>query len=730
GKPVSTTPVTANVQVVNDGSSNPTWACFPLVEPVTGKVALIDRRSCEFGEKALNAQKAGAVACIICNYQEGTISMGPGAMGGQVTIPVVMMQKSDCDLLRQYAGPGGLNVSIGLDATVSGPNYLDGDFDNGIIAHEYGHGISNRLTGFNASCLGNAEQMGEGWSDFFTLVTTVRPSDKGADRQGVGTFVLSQANDGTGIRRYPYSTNMSINPVTYSTVAENTEIHALGEVWTAMLWDLYWAMADRYGFDANLNNTSSGNGRALQLVMDGMKLQPCNPGFQDGRNAILMADKIRYGGADTCLISSVFARRGLGYSANQGLATNASDGIEDFDPIPYCVKNLKISKTTSNPTITAGEEVNFSIKVSNHKDETAAAVRVTDELPAGLTFISASDGGKLENGYIVWELGDMPTLSTKTLTYKAKSASNIGCDVYYNDDMEVPDDWYASFVKGSQVFELQSGVVKTGTQAWLGQGASSVTEFLLEGQVPFTVQGSRPHLRFWHQYNTEIGVDAGFLEVQQEGIAGWTALTASSSVRHPYAAKIPYSTFALPFLSGFSGNSKGWVQSYFDLSAYAGKKIAIRFHFGTNADGASSGALIAKWYIDDVEQVDLVNFDGQACVTYQGGSPACARAPERGVIVNRGTSATDDPSQPTLPIHVQPNPASDLLNITLGEAASGAVQVTLLSAEGRQVATLQREQYATAQVLSMDVSRVPAGMYWVRVQTASGVGVEKVVVKR
>ncbi|HNG90861.1 MAG TPA: T9SS type A sorting domain-containing protein, partial [Saprospiraceae bacterium] len=137
-----------------------------------------------------------------------------------------------------------------------------------------------------------------------------------------------------------------------------------------------------------------------------------------------------------------------------------------------------------------------------------------------------------------------------------------------------------------------------------------------------------------------------------------------------------------------------------------------------------------KWYIDDVEQVDLVNFDGQACVTYQGGSPACARAPERGVIVNRGTSATDDPSQPTLPIHVQPNPASDLLNITLGEAASGAVQVTLLSAEGRQVATLQREQYATAQVLSMDVSRVPAGMYWVRVQTASGVGVEKVVVKR
>ena len=39
----------------------------------------------------------------------------------------------------------------------------DGDLDNGIIIHEYAHGISNRLTGgpSNSSCLGNAEQGGK-----------------------------------------------------------------------------------------------------------------------------------------------------------------------------------------------------------------------------------------------------------------------------------------------------------------------------------------------------------------------------------------------------------------------------------------------------------------------------------------------------------------------------------------------------------------------------------------
>jgi extracellular elastinolytic metalloproteinase len=65
----------------------------------------------------------------------------------------------------------------------------DGDLDNGIIIHEYGHGISNRLTGGPgaAGCLGNQEQAGEGWSDYFAVLMTMQPGDTGAQRRGVGT---------------------------------------------------------------------------------------------------------------------------------------------------------------------------------------------------------------------------------------------------------------------------------------------------------------------------------------------------------------------------------------------------------------------------------------------------------------------------------------------------------------------------------------------------------------
>ena len=63
-------------------------------------------------------------------------------------------------------------------------------------------------------------------------------------------------------------------------------------------------------------------------------------GFLDGRDAILLADKMDYNSVDTCLIVSVFARRGMGVGASQGTTDNASDGVENFDPIPRCIKRL------------------------------------------------------------------------------------------------------------------------------------------------------------------------------------------------------------------------------------------------------------------------------------------------------------------------------------------------------------------------------------------------------
>ena len=288
GGTITTTPLTGDVVLAKDGVSNPlfTDACeaFTNAADMAGKIVMIDRGGCEFGSKTLRAQQAGAIAVIICNYEDATISMGGGDDGGQVTIPALMMQNTDCLNLRAFIDQGGLRMTFQAPAN-SGPSQVTGDFDNGIIAHEFGHGISNRLVAGpdNTGCLRTEEQMGEGWSDFFTLVTTVKPGDTGDMLRGIGNYASRRLSNGVGIRNQPYSTDFSVNNHTYDDIKlafltnpvtgeyAGPSVHGIGEVWCTMLWDMYWAFVDEYGFDEDLYYGTGGNNMAIQLVMDGMK---------------------------------------------------------------------------------------------------------------------------------------------------------------------------------------------------------------------------------------------------------------------------------------------------------------------------------------------------------------------------------------------------------------------------------------------------------------------------
>jgi len=215
----------------------------------------------------------------------------------------------------------------------------DSDLDNGVIAHEYGHGISNRLTGgpSAAGCLGNAEQMGEGWSDWCALITTIEPGDLGTDVRGIGTYSDGQPTSGVGIRPAPYSTDFQVNSYSYGSTNNTTGIsqpHGIGFVWCTMLWDLTWALIDMHGFDNDIYQGTGGNNIAMHLITNGMKMQACDPGFVDGRDAILAADQMLYNGEHQCLIWEVFANRGLGFSADQGDSDERDDQIAAFDLPP------------------------------------------------------------------------------------------------------------------------------------------------------------------------------------------------------------------------------------------------------------------------------------------------------------------------------------------------------------------------------------------------------------
>jgi hypothetical protein len=124
-----------------------------------------------------------------------------------------------------------------------------------------------------------------------------------------------------------------------------------------MLWDMTWDMIAKYGFSEDLYSGTKGNNMAMQLVMDGMKLQPCRPGFVDGRDAILLADRINYGGANQELIWKAFAKRGLGFSAKQGSSTSRFDQTEAFDlpPTYMCTAPLTVAAVATSSVFTGGD---------------------------------------------------------------------------------------------------------------------------------------------------------------------------------------------------------------------------------------------------------------------------------------------------------------------------------------------------------------------------------------
>ncbi|MFT5890822.1 MAG: hypothetical protein ACI9Y7_000920 [Dokdonia sp.] len=287
------------------------------------------------------------------NFQENNYSNG-GAGSDSVNAEV-QDGGSTCNA-NFFTLPDGTNARMQMYVCdFVDPGY-DGDYDNLVIVHEYAHGISSRLTGgaSNANALNNAEQMGEGWSDYYGYMLTMDATNFDADRN-VGTFLFGGTPaggiNGTGIRDAPYTgdrdvaganqfvhTSINILPGN-ATPNPNNAPHSWGQVWATFLYDLTQNLMDEYGFDADLYNGTGGNNISLSLVTEALKLQPASPGFVDGRDAILAADAALYDGANQCIIWETFANRGLGFSASQGSSNNRADNTNAFD-VPSITLNV------------------------------------------------------------------------------------------------------------------------------------------------------------------------------------------------------------------------------------------------------------------------------------------------------------------------------------------------------------------------------------------------------
>jgi len=231
----------------------------------------------------------------------------------------------------------------------TGPNPdRDGDFEMEVILHEYAHGLSQRLVGGGVGIDQlQSKGLGEGWSDFYGLALL---SQSGDDLDGVyargaySRYLLEPGfmeNYFFGARYFPYSTDMTKNPLTFNDLDPAQQdlpeevphhptqsgyggVHAYGTMWATTLWQARVNLINKHGF-------ATGNQLILRLVTDGLKLTPPNPNFVQARDAILQADQVANGGANLPELWKAFAKRGLGRDATSPGSSTTAGVVENFD---------------------------------------------------------------------------------------------------------------------------------------------------------------------------------------------------------------------------------------------------------------------------------------------------------------------------------------------------------------------------------------------------------------
>lgn len=326
--------ISGNLALVADGTAPTTDACEAITNgsALAGKIVVIDRGSCTFESKVKKAEEKGAIGVVIVNNVAGPpVGMGADSeLTEGATIPSMMVSMDDGSTIKSSLS--GQTVSVHMQRA-SGVD-LDGTVDQGIIAHEFFHYVSNRLIG-NGSGLSNNQgrSMGEGWSDFNAMMLQVRAEDaevpgneRYAGTYSMGFYAVPDVY--FGIRRAPYSTDLAYNSMTFKHIengvalptngtpyafgqdgANNAEVHNAGEIWALMLWEGYTNLLKQPTYSFTQARTLM-----QKYLIEGLKMTPNSPTFTEARDAILAAAYAN-DPKDFFALARGFAKRGMGETA-------------------------------------------------------------------------------------------------------------------------------------------------------------------------------------------------------------------------------------------------------------------------------------------------------------------------------------------------------------------------------------------------------------------------------
>jgi len=332
---------------LGDGTGSTSDGCEPAINDIRGKIALIDRGLCALVDKVELADLAGAVGAIVINKFDGPPVWMYGSDPG-IGIGSLMVTQSDGAALK--SGLGAPEVAS-VERKLSIP--IDGALDPSVVAHEYFHYVSTRLVNDSVGLLnGQGYALGEGWSDFAAMLLQVREEDRlvagnAAYARPYSIATYASPDPYFGLRRAPYSTDFSVNPLTFRFIEDDVPLpldvifgygqtgvinfapHEAGEIWTLALWECYAALLNDGRFDFE-----TARRRMQDYVIAALKITPRTPTYLEARDALLAVARAT-DNDDAVLFGAAFARRGMGLHAvaPDRWSTDGSGVIEDFTPI-------------------------------------------------------------------------------------------------------------------------------------------------------------------------------------------------------------------------------------------------------------------------------------------------------------------------------------------------------------------------------------------------------------
>ena len=475
-------------------------------------------------------------------------------------------------------------------------------------------------------------------------------------------------------------------------------------------------MIDKYGYDSDVYNGTGGNNKTMQLVIDGMKLQKCNPGFADGRDAIILADKLNNNGENELLIWEVFARRGMGFGASQGSSDDRGDGSEDYEIPPY-LKNTIILTKSAVQSIDNNKELEYTILANNRTRKAIRNVVIKDTLSSNVVLDESSldCNSTYVDGIITMTLDSIAAEDSFECKFTVTPKYGETSEIVFSDDVESGEgSWTKQTDLGDNGFVISTTKKNSGNSSWFVPNDDSPSDYHLVRSLDLTGM-SNPQLAFYQSFNLEETWDGGVVEIKEASSSVWVD-AGDYFTLNGYNTQIQQNpASAISGRNAFSGNQPSFKQSILDLTEVSGQVIEVRFRIVSDAAAAEDG-----WYIDDIELSDAVVLTNHASATF--GVDGATRASASTMITGDGAVNSLKYIIYQDGISIYPNPVSDILYVEVEKNKD--MSYTLSTIEGKSLQIGIGNEKAT-----INTAEYTPGVYILAVSVGEDTKTLKVVIE-